>query len=587
MDPRGIVALVSFLILLPAFLLAVFKKNKTKLQKTYLIGTALVLVWCFSVFAYFISNPVIWKRVEYTAICFVGVVYLILSLIYSNNEKVLTRRNLALLFIPPGISLIIVHTNQFHHLFFRLDEYRTYARGSLFWFLVGFSYLYLIVGLYIFISYGFKEGGLYKKNSVLLAVGTAIPFAANIIYIFKIINIKLNITLPSFAIYSLILYYIIFKYKFFDILPIALRKVVDSLNIGILVINSNNQIVDTNDYAKKIFSKYTKMGLNESLLSFLSDLSKHVCAKDGFENLLIAIESDNHDFYSEEILIQDKQERQKYFKVDIISLMGQKGYVSGKVLVFEDITEIKETQFRIQDEKMTSLEQLAAALEHEINNPLGALQSNLDFTGMLLSDCLRRLQEHTVKDKESIIATISKVIEANKINKISCNRVTKLMRALKEFVNLDEAEIKSVDINANIETALLMVSPYITPNIEIIKKYGKLPSINCFSNELNQAFFNILKNACEATQGGGEVLIKTEVEGDYISVSIKDTGSGIDERDIDKVFNPGFTSKGVKVGTGFGLSMAYRIVDKHQGIIKIQSKKGQGTNVSVRIPLNL
>jgi signal transduction histidine kinase len=160
-----------------------------------------------------------------------------------------------------------------------------------------------------------------------------------------------------------------------------------------------------------------------------------------------------------------------------------------------------------------------------------------------------------------------------------------IVRSLKNFARLDEAERKKVNIHEGIESTLSLLRHQLKNRIRIVKCFGDIPEIECYPNELNQVFMNILVNAAQAIKHRGEITVKTWREGDRVKITISDTGVGIPPENLSKVFDPGFTTKGVGLGTGLGLSICYKIIQDHRGTIEGESSK-QGTTFTICIPLN-
>ena len=123
--------------------------------------------------------------------------------------------------------------------------------------------------------------------------------------------------------------------------------------------------------------------------------------------------------------------------------------------------------------------------------------------------------------------------------------------------------------------------------ITIHKDYGEIPEINCYPNQLNQVFMNILMNGIASIEKDGFITIKTFLENENLVVQISDNGSGISKENIDKLFDPGFTTRGHGVGTGLGLSISYNIIQKHQGEIKVETEVGKGSTFSIYLPIDL
>jgi len=236
----------------------------------------------------------------------------------------------------------------------------------------------------------------------------------------------------------------------------------------------------------------------------------------------------------------------------------------------------------IQSEKMAALGLLVAGVAHEINTPMGAIHSNNDIMTRAVGK-VRKLMESAPDNEVRRLLDILGEVCRN--NEIATERIMKIVRNLKNFARLDEAERKKVNIHEGIESTLSLLRHQLKSRIRIVKCFGDIPEIECYPNELNQVFMNILVNAAQAIKHRGEITVKTWREGDRVKIAISDTGVGIPPENLSKVFDPGFTTKGVGLGTGLGLSICYKIVQEHRGTIEAESSK-QGTTFTISIPLN-
>ncbi|NLF83569.1 MAG: GHKL domain-containing protein, partial [Candidatus Gastranaerophilales bacterium] len=122
--------------------------------------------------------------------------------------------------------------------------------------------------------------------------------------------------------------------------------------------------------------------------------------------------------------------------------------------------------------------------------------------------------------------------------------------------------------------------------VEVIEQFGRLPPVKCYPNALNQVFMNVLINACQSIEGSGKITIKTEARGEKVMITISDTGKGIPKANLPRIFDPGFTTKGVGVGSGLGLSICYKIMEQHKGSITAESEEGKGTTFKITLPVN-
>ncbi len=270
------------------------------------------------------------------------------------------------------------------------------------------------------------------------------------------------------------------------------------------------------------------------------------------------------------------------------------------------LNNLKETQSQLVDaEKMASLGQLTAGVAHEINNPINFVSSNISPLKQDINDLKTLIDKYSEIDSTNVTEKL-KEIEALKkqldysfltqelesiISSIEngANRTTEIVRSLRNFSRLDESDLIAADINEGIESALVLLrSEY--AGIKIIKELAALPKIECYPGKLNQVFLNILNNAIQAIKGRknqtvkGMITIATSEINDDISISIKDNGEGISKDIMDKIFNPFFTTKDVGKGTGLGLSIVYRIIESHNGTIKVESEENIGTTFTLILP---
>jgi len=244
----------------------------------------------------------------------------------------------------------------------------------------------------------------------------------------------------------------------------------------------------------------------------------------------------------------------------------------------------------VQSEKMAALGMLVAGIAHEINTPIGAVHSMHDTLQRAVEKLKDALQKRVGKEFEGsreLYGPLKIIEDATKVIDSGSERVTNIVRRLRSFARLDEAELKTVDIHEGLEDTLMIVHHEIKHNITVIKNYGQIPPVTCYPGLLNQVFLNILINAKQAIQGKGEITITTYQKDNKVHIEIKDTGKGIAKEHLSKIFDPGFTTKGVGVGTGLGLSICYQIMQDHKGKILVESEVGTGSTFTVVFPMNL
>jgi len=251
------------------------------------------------------------------------------------------------------------------------------------------------------------------------------------------------------------------------------------------------------------------------------------------------------------------------------------------------LKELKETQSQlIQSEKMATLGNLVAGVMHEMNSPMGALNSTTDITirSILQLKSFRDLSNAAVKPDK--FKKNLDILEKNiRVLVASSERLTAILNSLRSFVRLDESPYQESDLQVDIDNTLTLIENQIPKEIKIEKKYEDIPRTYCYPAELNQVFMNLLTNAVEAIKDQGTITIHTfQKEGD-IHLSFKDTGRGIPKKQLPHLFEPGFSKKGNRVKAAIGLFTSYNIIDRHQGKITVKSTPGNGSTFTVVLPV--
>jgi signal transduction histidine kinase len=242
---------------------------------------------------------------------------------------------------------------------------------------------------------------------------------------------------------------------------------------------------------------------------------------------------------------------------------------------------------RIQSAKMSSLRQVIAGVAHEINNPIGAITSSDDVTDRAVGRVKEIIEHDYEKSKQNaqLQKTFSVIDDVAKVKHTAAEKIASIVTSLRRFVRLDEAEWQVADVHDGLDSAIALMRSEFEGKAEIIKQYGEIPNVYCAPGSCNQVFMAVLRNALESLTEPGTITIKTGVSGKFLRIEIRDTGRGIPEEHLPRVFDPGFTTKGVQVGVGLGLAICYDIVSqRHGGRIEIASTPGEGSTVTIQIP---
>ncbi|MCG6134968.1 MAG: hybrid sensor histidine kinase/response regulator [Nostoc sp. LLA-1] len=280
-------------------------------------------------------------------------------------------------------------------------------------------------------------------------------------------------------------------------------------------------------------------------------------------------------------------------------------------------TELQEMQLKlIQSEKLSGLGEMVAGITHEINNPVNFIYGNLihadEYTEEVLK-LLRLYQEEypnpTPRIQEELEMTDLDFIQDDllklfKSMNMGAKRIHEIVKSMRVFSRVDELNPQAINIHEGIDSTLTILNYRLKakpeqPSIELVKQYGQLPLIECYTGRLNQVFMNILSNAIDALdeynqrrsyeeiqQQPSRIEIRTQMMGDdWVAIHIMDNGPGMSDAVKAKLFKPFFTTKPVGKGTGLGLSISHQIVEQHGGSISCQSTLGQGTEFVITIPI--
>lgn len=274
---------------------------------------------------------------------------------------------------------------------------------------------------------------------------------------------------------------------------------------------------------------------------------------------------------------------------------------------FQDLDSLNEGLERahsqlLQSEKLASVGQLAAGVAHEINNPIGFINSNLGSLKRQVEDLLAVLSayeraEQLISERGELFEAISQAkstadlaflredirnLIAESLEGVA--RVRKIVEDLKDFSRVDSGEWAFANLERGLESTLNIVWNEIKYKADVLKDYAGLPDIECIASQINQVFMNLLVNAAQAIDERGTIALRTGFDENWVWVEIEDTGKGIRPDHLNRIFEPFFTTKPVGKGTGLGLSLAYGIVQRHHGKLEVRSELGRGSIFRMTLP---
>lgn len=593
--------LLTFSLLIVTFFMFYTNKyrNSSKPYKYIFIFLSMLAYWivCMlsqSLFAFkFGIPPVYFEYFTGFVAVYIPIIVFMLAITYYNNLA--NTKQYRWLYIFPTICLIMLWTNNFHHMFY--IEYSTLFKSSkngIFFNLNAiYSYTLFLITAVILIKKSYATSGFFSKQTALLILGFLIPLIANIFGAFGIISMTVYVTPILFSFTAVCFALAIIKFKALNIIPVALKTITDTMSDGFVVISLNGTIASYNKTFIDTFEKVMKLNSNDNFFKIIEDkkllnllnLKKHI------ENSI-----NNNTKSTEEYHITDSK-FDKYFEIDIIPIKSKTGtmYV-GSLLLFKDITQhtldlqtIQENQERlIEKERLASLGQMIGGIAHNLKTPIMSISGALDGITQLVEEYKKSISDPEVgiSDHLEIAKDMQTWITKSKSY---CEYMSDIISTVKD---------QAVTLNANREE-IFTVGEFIK-RINILLKYNlskhlcdleknihvsEETEITGDMNSLLQVMDNLITNSIEAYDGkSGKVILTISAEENNIKFVVQDFAGGIPSNIKDKIFKEMITTKG-KNGTGLGIYMSYATIKgKFKGNMTFESIEGKGTIFVISIP---
>ena len=597
---NGVLMTVS--VIITSIMLAIISKQKPKnqMQQMFLINIILLFILCFFVLLQILLSkplniePVYFEYLSYIGGCFIPVSLLLTSLIFVNT-KISLKKYYLLLLIIPFISLIMLWTNDIHHLFF--EEYSIYIKdvvyGPYFYVHAFYSYAVLLVAIILFITGAIKNSGFFSTQSMLILLGIIFPLGINILGTLKIIDITIYITPIMFMVAVLFFALAVFKFNFLKLNPIALQKIVNRISDGYIVLNEEAIITDYNETFVKMFELGKYNIRNSHIYKFLNTIE---IPQDEQKTLTKKmIEAYNKDVEYKYTLYCEKLN--KYFNMEMNNIKN-KNNIIGTLVLFKDVTQhfedmkiIKSNQdILIEQERLASLGQMIGGIAHNLKTPIMSIGGAAEGLTDLIKEYKLSIKdpEVTIDDHEQIAKEMDEWVDKIKthisymsdiITTVKGQAVT-LSQSNEIYFSLDEL-IKRVDILMKHELKNAIIYLKVTNNVDSsFKLKGNI-------NGLVQVINNMISNSIQAYNGKTEETIELifNIKDNNLVIAVRDNAGGIPKNIQDKLFNSMVTTKG-KNGTGLGLFMSYSNIKAHfGGDITFESKENVGTTFFITIPV--
>jgi len=363
--------------------------------------------------------------------------------------------------------------------------------------------------------------------------------------------------------------YVIFKLqetyivkKTLNEMKVYTSKLLETMDNAVISVDNKGKIKTFNRKSEEIFSKKKEEVLHKDCQEVLN---LNILGESIFKKCLL--EKKN---ISQEIILEEKGLKKKILDLNTSFLTDKSGEITGVVAVIRDVTEIKDLNEEVaRHKRLAALGKLSAGIAHEIRNPLSSIRGLAQFVYNSFSKTDERKEDLNtiIQEVDRLNKLVVQVLDFAKLKKPNLIRfsINDLIRNVAELFKL---EIKDKQIKFNLE---------LTPDIS---------QIQADEDQVRQILMNVIINAIQAIPKKGEIKIKTEKTllkgGPAIKLIVEDSGVGIPEKDLNQIFDPFFSTK--EKGSGLGLSIVYKLIEAHQGEIKVESKEGEGTKFVIFLP---
>lgn len=574
-------------------------KGRSQLKTIFCVDLICVLVICLGViFQNILSknfnwNPWNFEKFIYIGTCFLPVTIFFTGLIFAKTKITLKKRYL-LFFIVPILSLIVLWTNDYHHLFYKHYSININEGVPGSYMIVHniYSYSLLLLGVFQMIKATSKNSGFFSKQSLLLILGIDIPLITNILGTFKIIPMTIYITPISFALTMICFALAIFKFQFLGIAPIAVQIIANRISDSYLVLDDYLIMSDFNETFLKTFRLHDYDIRGKDIFTFFEEHKKYKVNVKRFQNAIQKALASNETI-SFEIHIESLD---KYFTIEISALYNNDIFL-GTLLLFKDITQhkldmqaLKDNQdILIERERLASLGQLIGGIAHNLKSPIMSISGATEG----LTDLIKEYEESIV-DKDVTIDDHLAIANDMKdwISKIKSylEYMSDIITAVKgQAIALSENTVDSFTVEELTKRVDILMKHELKKALITLNLDLKVPTslmIHGNINGLVQVINNMISNAIQAYKGkeGQTIDLIIAQEKNDVIVSVRDYAGGLPKEVQEKLFKEMITTKG-KDGTGIGLFMSYSNIRAHfNGDITYSTEEGKGTIFNIILP---
>jgi len=564
-----VITFITFAALILWVLIIAFRHVNVRGARYFILLTFSVEVWLlFMGLELAAVEPwakIIFGKFQYLGISTIGITWLMFALSYNRKEKWLTRRNIALLWVIPIITIVLAFTNELHGLIWPAITPSSsvpganliYVHGPAFWVIFIYVYINLAIGTFVIIDNALRARDIYRWQMLGLIASGIIPWIGNALYVANLSPVPgLDLTPLGFGLSAAIIAFSIFYLGLFDLVPVARDLLVESMMDGVIVLDTQGRVADINPRSRELLGIGNERIVGRNVVDFLQPWTDLVERFRGVESAQTDIHLSNNQ------AITDVELR-------ISPLSDERGFVMGRLIVIRDISEQKKLE-RLRDD-------LTHAMVHDLRNPLSSIMLSFDLLKGQLFSVMTKEQLMTLETGEQstqrILDLVNSILDISRLE-------TKQMPLHKEPVSLQKLAGEALQTQQVFAQKKRILLQRDIPD--------NLPPITVDAALMRRVFQNLLDNAVKFSPDGGVVAMRAEygMDGRDMLVSVRDPGPGIPEEIKSRLFEKFVPGNSKGSGSGLGLAFCRLVLEAHGGQIWVDEKIAAGTMICMRIPIS-
>lgn len=559
-----------------------WKRRTAPGGRYFVVYTALYAIWIlthiFSLFTTQLALEIFWLYIGLALIIFTPALILMFVLAYTKRDHWLTPRNMALILSLGVVTSIFILSNGLHYWFvddIELNERYSFSVLSYepqfgYWFFLGLNYLYVMIGLALLGLEIYRSSGVYRRQTTLLLFSILIPFMADAVSESPLNPVRGLVLTPLFLAASGVMMYIaLFRFGFLDIVPIAQAVIMRNMRAQVIVLDSQNRVVEINPAAEKFTKLNAENGIGKS-----------------FDEVLQAPWVDAFVTYNKQselsMEIRYENDSEYYFDVNFTPLYDRQRKITGHLIVSTDITERKQAAKALRDAKdmaesaNRAKSTFLANMSHELRTPMNAV---IGYSDLLLSGVYGTVTEKQSDRLQRIISNGHHLL----------NLINDILDLSKVEAGKMELYLEGFEVVDLIKEVRNVIEPLAAKNHNqfVLDLPTEMGIVRADRKKVQQVLINLLSNAMKFTNAG-TVTLHVDVEGKDIEFIVQDTGIGMTQGQMAKIFDA-FSQADASTtrnygGTGLGLAISRRFCRMMGGDIYVESAPGKGSTFTLRLP---